>query len=310
MLPIHQLEKILNTVYKLFPIVDDPEITLEANPDDVNEEILKSWYHLGINRLSLGFQTFSDRLLKLMNRRHNLQHALDCVKFIDKSNFDNFNLDLIFAIPTQTEEEFNTDLKTLVQINPPHISAYMLTFEEKSVFGVWLKKKMIQEQSEDFYAKCFLTIDKNLREQGYEHYEISNFAKDGKFSRHNSNYWLNDKKFLGVGPAAASFDIISRQTNVENKFVYVESIEKNIIPSEIEILSEKDITNEFIFNNLRTSHGLNLSLLKKKYNHDIDVKILQFLIEKKFIERKDENIILTPQGMVVSNRILEYFLVD
>lgn len=169
---------------------------------------------------------------------------------------------------------------------------------------------MIQEQSEDFYAKCFLAVDKNLREHGYEHYEISNFAKDGKFSRHNSNYWLNDKKFLGVGPAAASFDIISRQTNVENKFVYVESITKNLIPSETEVLSEKDITNEFIFNNLRTSHGLNLSLLKKKYNHNIDEKILQFLIEKNFIERKDENIILTPQGMVVSNRILEYFFVD
>jgi oxygen-independent coproporphyrinogen-3 oxidase len=245
-----------------------------------------------------------------MNRRHNLQHALDCIKFIEKSNFDNFNLDLIFAIPTQTEEEFVADIKKLLEIKPPHISAYMLTFEEKSVFGVGLKKKMIEEQPEDFCAKCFFAVDKNLREHGYEHYEISNFARNGKFSQHNSNYWLNDKKFLGVGPAASSYNIVSRQMNVENKFVYVRSIEKNIIPSQEEILSGKDIINEFIFNNLRTSSGLNLTFLQNKYHRNIDENILKFLLEKNFLKQKSENIVLTPQGMIVSNRILEYFFVE
>lgn len=310
LLSAHHLEKILNTIYQLFPVSQNAELSLEANPDDVNEEILKTWTRLGFNRLSLGFQTFSDRLLKLMNRRHNLQHALDCVKFLEKSSFDNFNLDLIFAIPTQTREEFVSDIKKMLEIKPPHISAYMMTFEEKSVFGVWLKQKIIAEQSEDFCSQCFLFIDEKLREQGYEHYEISNFARDGKFSRHNSNYWLNDKKFLGVGPAAASFDIVSRQTNIENKFTYVESIGKNIIPCQREILSPNDIVNEFIFNNLRTSRGLDLNILKNQYQHSLDENILKFLIEKKFLQRSNDNIILTPQGMIVSNRILEYFLIE
>ena len=310
LLAAHHLEKILNTIYQLFSVKKNLEITLEANPDDVNEEILKTWYRLGINRLSLGFQTFSDRLLKFMNRRHNLQHALDCVNFLEKSNFDNFNLDLIFAIPTQTQEEFTFDIKKMLEIKPPHISAYMMTYEEKSVFGIWLKKNIIQEQSENFCSQCFLFIDEALRESGYEHYEISNFARDGKFSKHNSNYWLNDKKFLGVGPAAASFDITSRQTNVENKFTYVESLRKNIIPCQYEILSANDIINEFIFNNLRTSRGLNLALLQSRYQHSLDENILKFLIEKKFLIRQNDNVILTPQGMMVSNRILEYFLVE
>lgn len=310
LLSAHHLEKILNTIYRLFPVSKNPEITLEANPDDVNEEILKTWYHLGLNRLSLGFQTFSDRLLKLMNRRHNLHHALECVKSLEKSSFDNFNLDLIFAIPTQTHEEVVFDINRMLEIKPPHISAYMMTFEERSVFGVWLKQRVIEEQSEDFCSQSFLFIDEKLREQGYEHYEISNFARDGKFSRHNSNYWLNDKKFLGVGPAAASFNIVSRQTNVENKFTYVESISKNIIPCQREVLTHNDIVNEFIFNNLRTSRGLDLAVLKNQYHHSLDENVLNFLIEKKFLQRENDNVILTSQGMIVSNRILEYFFVE
>ena len=309
LLPIYLLEKILNTIQKNFKIVINPEITLEANPDDVNPEILRTWYSLGINRLSLGFQTFSDRLLKLMNRKHNLQHALECINFIEKSKFDNFNLDLIFAIPTQTKSEFLFDLQKMLDIQPPHVSAYMLTFEEQSVFGVWLKKNMIQEQSEDFYSQCFLEVDKKLQENGYEHYEISNFARDNKFSKHNSNYWFNDKKFLGVGPSAASFDIVSRQTNIDNKFKYVDSIRKGIIPCQKEILSYKDSVNEYLFNNLRTSKGLDLNILQREYHYVLDKKILYFLLEKKFIKQKDNHIFLTPEGMIVSNRILEYFFI-
>ena len=311
LLPAHLLEKIFNAIYHNFELAPGAEITLEANPDDVTEEMLHSWSTLGVNRLSVGFQTFSDRLLKLINRRHTLQQSYQCLQSVARSPFVlNFNLDLIFALPTQTQEEFEDDLNKILEIQPPHISAYMMTFEEKSAFGRQLQRGEIAEQSEDFCFQCFLAVDERFRDAGYEHYEISNFARDGKVSRHNSNYWSNDKTFLGVGPAAASFNKVSRQTNIENNNAYVEAIAQDIVPAEVEVLSEKDKTNEFIFNNLRTSRGLDLHILQQDFRHVLDEKVLNFLVEEGFIVRESGHIMLTPRGMVVSNRILEYFLLD
>jgi len=264
----NQLVSIFNTLYKYHTISQEAEITFEANPDDITPSKLKMLYQNGINRLSVGIQSFDEEILKWMNRAHNSKEAFKCLEWINKSEFNNFSLDLIYGIPNSTHETWEKDLKTLVDFQPPHISSYCLTIEPDTVFGRWQQKGKLSEASEDYASQQFLHLAEFLQISGYEHYEVSNFAKEGFHSKHNSSYW-QQKPYLGIGPSAHSYDGRNRQFNVSNNAKYLKALQKNEIPAEIDILKAEDRINEYLMTSLRTSVGCDLQYLKNELNYDL-----------------------------------------
>lgn len=264
----NQLKSILDTLNKHHTVSSNAEITFEANPDDITPEKLKMLFQNGINRLSVGIQSFDEEILKWMNRAHDSKEAFQCLEWIKESEFNNFSLDLIYGIPNSSHETWEQDLKTLVDFQPPHISSYCLTIEPNTVFGRWQQKGKLNEASEDYASEQFLHLAEYLREANYEHYEVSNFAKAGFHSLHNSSYW-QQKPYLGIGPSAHSYDGKNRQFNISNNAKYLKALEKNEIPAEMDILTTEDRINEYLMTSLRTSAGCNLQYLRNKLNYDL-----------------------------------------
>ncbi|MBN2662474.1 MAG: radical SAM family heme chaperone HemW [Bacteroidales bacterium] len=305
-LSIKQLERLFAAIFQVFELEKNNEITLEANPEDLNIFYLKNLKkYTPINRLSVGLQSFSDAELDFMNRKHSVETSILAIKNAQKTGFENITGDLIFGLPNQTLEQWNNNLKQFFELNIPHLSAYSLTIEEGTVFGLWKKNNKIKEVDEELSLKMYETLILEAEKKGYQHYEISNFAKDGFIAKHNSSYWTG-QKYIGVGASAHSFNQKSRQWNVANIKQYIASIKNGIIPAEIEILSEKDKFNEYILTGLRTYNGLCLSKLELEFEQFYK-KIKQTLfnfVNSNFIDFKNNRFILSSKGKFLSDAIM------
>lgn len=300
-----ELDIIFNSIHKHYTVITSAEITLEANPDDISADKVKFFKDVGINRVSLGIQSFDDTVLKFLNRAHTGLDALSCVHQLRESGISNLSIDLIHSIPGQDTQLLMQNLKRLNDLAPQHISVYSLTIEEKTVFGKWAARGQIKTIDEMQSANQFELVMDTLTRIGFEHYEISNFCRPGFASKHNSSYW-QQKKYLGVGPSAHSFNGDTRQFNVSNNHLYIKSIREEMIPFEMEILTRENKINEYIFTSLRTSNGCNLSYLLNTYDYDL-IKInstyLQTLRTNNKIQINDDTLILTRHGKLLADKI-------
>jgi len=302
-----ELQKIISLIHDNFLISNNVEITLEANPDDINPIVLKSWLSLGINRLSLGVQSFSDDELLWMNRAHNANQSINSIKQIIEAGFDNFSVDLIFGSPFLSNETLVESINILSRLHVPHMSCYALTVEEKTALHHSIKKKKSPEIKSEKQAEQFLICSEKLTELGYEHYEISNYAKPGKRSKHNSSYWKG-MPYYGFGPSAHGFDGKNiRKWNVSDNNLYIQRILKNEICFEIETLTETQLINEFIMTSIRTEEGFTIQELRYKFGDDvakqIEVKIKDLKITNYFQHIDDNQIVLSPLGKLYADGI-------
>ena len=256
-----EVQSIIEKIHSVFKVSPAAEITLEANPDDITEEKLKGWKEAGINRLSIGIQSFFEEDLMWMNRAHNSQQAMDNLQ-LALQHFDNITIDLIYGTPALTNEKWKQNVEKAVSLNIPHLSCYALTVEPKTPLDKLIRQHKSEDINPDKQSEQFLLLMKWLRQTGYEHYEISNFAKPGFRSRHNSSYWQG-KKYIGFGPSAHSFDGNARWWNIANNNTYIDSINKGIIPFKKEELTATQKLNESIMISLRTVEGLDLSKVDK-----------------------------------------------
>ncbi len=300
-----ELSLLLNTIFQTHTVASDAEITVEANPDDLTIQKLSELKSLGINRLSIGIQSFDDHLLSYLNRVHHADTAEQCVGMARKIGFENISIDLIYAIPGLSNQLWQKNIALAVELQPQHISAYALTIEEKTTFGKWLSRGKIKPVDESFAAEHLETLMKELDKAGYNHYEISNFAKPGFESRHNSNYWRAEK-YLGIGPSAHSYNTLSRQHNILNNLQYIRSLREKIIPFEIEILKREDHINEYILTTLRTDLGCNVEKLRNDFDYDV-LKLhggyLEELKKHKLITLENKTLKLSQAGKLMADKI-------
>lgn len=299
------LKKIMKLINYEYDLSSNPEITLEANPDDLTADKLSMFYEHGINRLSIGVQTFNDEMLKWMNRQHSAEEAELCFYEARKAGFENISMDLIYALPADDHDLWQADLKQMVRMNPEHISAYCLTIEPKTAFGNWLQKEIIQPINEDMAAEQFEILVETLDRFRYEQYEISNFAQMGYESQHNSGYW-QDEKYLGIGPSAHSYNGKFRKANVANNAKYLKGLKDDKVPFEVITLSKEDQINEYILTSLRTKWGCDLNRLKDKYEIDllqVHGNHLEKLAYQSYLFEEDGCIILTQAGKLLADKI-------
>ena len=305
------IEKIITHLQQIFTVLPNSEITLEANPDDISEEKLIQWKSIGINRLSIGIQSFFEEDLKWMNRAHNSFQALNCLQLATKY-FNNITVDLIYGTPYLTNEQWKKNIDTVVQLNIPHISCYALTVEPKTVLYTLIQKNKLPNIDVEKQAQHFEILTNTLAKAHYEHYEISNFAKTGFRSKHNSSYWQG-KHYLGLGPSAHSFNGISRQWNNSNNALYIKSIAQNLVPYEIEILTTQQQLNEYIMTSLRTIEGISLQHIKENFSEEEKEKLLsrsKKIITQQLLSIENNFLKLTPQAKFLADGIAADLFVD
>ena len=305
-----QLEQILNALYKNYNITKDAEISLECNPGEVNYEKLKDFHSLGLNRLSIGFQSFNDKLLKFLGRLHTSEQSISTFNDARKAGIDNINTDLIYDIPKQLVREWKNDLFLVNALNPEHISAYSLTVEKNTVLHSMVRKKMTIMPSEKIDKKMFLETIEFLEKNNYNHYEISNFSKKDMECKHNLHYWRM-KPYLAFGPGAHGFDGSKRWWNKRSLEHYLSSLEKDILPIEqYEILTEKNSFNELIMNGLRLREGVNVNLLKKLIDIDVNKHIKTYQKKWSYLQYKNDNLSLKKEGLLFTDEIIaDLFLI-
>lgn len=298
------LEEIVNTIYLSYKIVDNVEFTFECNPDDLNSEKLKDLKKLGVNRLSIGIQSFEDEQLQFMNRAHNSNEASNCVKLAQDNGFSNITIDLIYGLPNTSLDYWKKQIEKAIDLNVNHISAYCLTIEEKTVFGNWYKTGKLKLVEDEYSLTQFELLQSELKNNGFEHYEISNFSRNGFISKHNSAYWLGEK-YIGIGPSAHSFNGDSRQWNVANNIKYINGFKNKVDTFEIENLSSSDKFNEYILTRLRTKWGVNLEdlfLINDENKNQTLEKINKFIISKD-LELAENTIYITQKGKFIVDHI-------
>ncbi len=262
-LTIADLRFLIDEVFKNYNVIENPEITLEANPDDLTKERIIELSNSQINRLSIGIQSFFEDDLKLMNRAHNSEEAKACLEFVTQY-FDNISVDLIYGVPGMTNEKWLQNIETAMSFNIPHISSYALTVEPKTALHTFIQKGIIPQLDDEAASVHFQILVDKLTENDFIHYELSNFGKENYFSKNNSSYWLG-KKYIGIGPSAHSYDGEKRGWNVSNNSLYLKSIQENKLPIETEILSKIDKYNEYIMTGLRTIWGISLDKIEKEF---------------------------------------------
>jgi oxygen-independent coproporphyrinogen III oxidase len=312
LLPDILTREILESVYRLFPMSPDPEITLEANPDDILPHRLRAWKEMGITRLSIGIQSFFPEDLAWMNRAHNAKQATQSIEETVKAGFTQFSLDLIYGSPGLTDEKWGKNLYKALSFHPPHISCYALTVEPKTALHEMIRRKKTVGIQPEKQAAQFLTGMETLESAGYEHYEISSFARPGNRSRHNSSYW-QAKKYLGLGPSAHSFDGRSRQWNLANNALYIKNLSTGEPHFESEILQPRDLLNEYIMTSLRTREGLDLHWVRSSFGEERGEKLEQgaiAYIQKKQIENRDGKLVLTGKGKLFADGIASALFFD
>jgi oxygen-independent coproporphyrinogen III oxidase len=300
-----ELSQILNSIHTFHRLGDRVEITLEANPDDLTPVKLKEFRALGINRLSIGIQSFHPEILSFLNRSHNALTAITSFHHAREAGFNNISMDLIYAIPNETDAMWQEDIKRAITLKPEHISCYSLTIEEKTVFGRWSAAGKLKTVEDEVAANHLEILMTELEDADYEHYEISNFAKPGFRSQHNSSYW-KQALYLGVGPSAHSYNGISRQYNVSNNHQYLNSLKKDTIPFEQEVLSRENKINEYILTTLRTLEGADLNKLRQHYEHDLltqNARYLSTLINTGLATLESNMLRLTRKGKLLADKI-------
>ena len=306
LLTIEEACLVLEKIKKEFSLEKNIEITLEANPDDISKEKLLGCKDIGINRLSIGIQSFFEEDLVWMNRAHNQQQAYKCIEDSLAAGFDNISIDLIYGSHLLSDERWEKNIATSsINYKIPHLSCYALTVEEKTPLHKQILLKKTVDVDPDKQARHFMILMEKLKQNGYEHYEVSNFAMPGFRSRHNSSYWQG-KKYLGLGPSAHSYDGIIRKWNVANNIKYIESINKGVVESETEVLTETQKFNEYIMISLRTKEGLNLETIKTNWGEDKLTTMkrrLEKFKEHNLVNAAGTTIQLTNEGMLMADGI-------
>jgi oxygen-independent coproporphyrinogen III oxidase len=262
-LEVSDLKFLISGLFKNYPVSPDAEVTLEANPDDITSDKLKAWKDIGINRLSIGVQSFFEEELRWMNRAHNAEQAISNLQLARKE-FDNITIDLIYGSPLLSDKMWKQNVDKAIDLDIPHLSCYALTVEEKTPLYKLINTQKAPDVDNEKQARQFLLLMQWLREKSYEHYEVSNFAKPDFRSRHNSSYWKGEK-YLGLGPSAHSYNGIERRWNLANNSLYIKKINENAPSRENEILTSTQKLNEFIMVSLRTKEGIDLNALEKEF---------------------------------------------
>ena len=311
LLSIDDINLILSSLNENYNISDSAEISFEANPDDITIEKLDGWKNAGINRLSIGIQSFIERDLKWMNRAHNASQALSCIQLAKQAGFNNFSIDLIFGVPGLSNNEWQKNVQTAIDLQVPHISSYALTVEPKTALQKMIALKKKENVNTDIQADQFHILMRKMNEAGYEHYEISNFARPGFRSQHNSSYWQGEK-YIGIGPSAHSYNGKERMWNKANNALYIQFLQQDIIPSEKEILSESQKLNEYVMTSLRTMEGMDLLFIENNFSKKGRERIENLFnqkIKKENYFISSNKIILTNDGKLFADAIaVELFL--
>lgn len=321
-----EINSIIESVYENYQVVENPEITLEANPDDLTSttlsqeasergspklvversrnQIFEALKKARINRLSIGIQSFFEEDLKLMNRAHSAEEAEECIREATK-HFDNISIDLIYGIPEMTNERWIQNIEKALSFDVPHISSYALTVEPKTALASFIQKGIIKPVDDEIAQEHFNILLDKMEEAGFESYEISNFGKPGYFSKNNTAYW-QQKKYIGIGPSAHSYDGQQRGWNINNNQKYIKSIENDELPIEIEELSTKDKYNEYVMTGLRTMWGVSLSRIQKEFGEQYYKYLMQQAdkyLEENLLYRNDDLLIATKKGRFLADGI-------
>lgn len=303
-------EQVFETIHHIYKVSPDAEITIEANPDDLNDEYVAMLRTLPFNRLSMGIQTFNDDSLSLLHRRHTAQQAIEAFRRCRDAGFNNISIDLMYGLPNETEQTWANDLEQAIEMRPEHISAYHLIYEEGTQLWKLREQHRVEEADEDLSVRLFTMLIHRLKEAGYQHYEISNFSLPGLHSRHNSSYWVG-KKYLGCGASAHSFDGHSRQWNVASIDRYIDAAENGTLDFEIEELDQTTRYNDFVITAIRTCWGMPLDKLKNDFGtrlYDYCLRMALPHIEQGTLQITDGTLRLTEQGLFVSDGIMSDML--
>ncbi len=310
-LTANELEAILNHISENYKLSNQLETTFEANPDDLTPDYLNAIKSAGINRLSIGIQAFQDVHLKKMNRRHNAEQAEKVVRNAVKTGINNISVDLIYGLPDLAEKQWKESLDRVFNLPVQHLSAYHLTYHEGTAFYTWLKKGTLKELSENESVNQFNILLDSAEKAGFEQYEISNFARDEQYSKHNTAYWLG-KKYLGLGPSAHSYNQNTRRWNVSHVERYIHGVETGEEYFEEEKLNVKEHFNEHILTRIRTKWGVSLSFVNQKFGETYHQYLLQQIAkhqESGFVILKDETITLSREGLFVSDKIMSDLMI-
>ncbi|MDN3491258.1 radical SAM family heme chaperone HemW [Winogradskyella bathintestinalis] len=307
-----ELQFLIDSVYKHYQVSESPEITLEANPDDLSSERIQALSTTPINRLSIGIQSFFEPDLKLMNRAHNAKEAKDCLEEATK-HFDNISLDLIYGIPGASNDQWLANIETALSFNVSHISSYALTVEPKTALASFIEKGQIDNVDDEQSHAQFHILKEKLEASGFVHYELSNFGKDGYFSKNNSAYWQG-KSYLGIGPSAHSFNGTERGWNVKNNSKYIKAIEENKLPIELETLTQTDQYNEYIMTGLRTIWGVSIKKVENDYGLKFKNYLIaqsEFFIKQQLLYIEDTHLRVTKKGQFLCDGIAsELFMLN
>lgn len=292
LLSIEELQLLIDTIYQNYVVIANPEITLEANPDDLSEEKIIELSKTSVNRLSIGIQSFFEEDLQLMNRAHNAQEAKKCLSAATRY-FDNITIDLIYGVPNMSNERWRENLQIAFDFGINHISSYALTVEPKTALDSFIKQGKYPDVDETVAKEHFDILVAKTAKNGFVHYEISNFGKPNYFSKHNTSYWLG-KKYIGIGPSAHSFNKTHRSWNVANNAKYIKAIQEGKLPLEQEKLTKKDQFNEYLMTGLRTIWGVSLEKIEEDFGEEFKIELLKNA--EKFIQ----------QGLlVITNEVLK-----
>ena len=303
-------ELIFQTLGRLYDIQPNAEITIEANPDDLTSSYVSMLREFPFNRLSMGIQTFQEDILRLLHRRHTAQQAIDAFERCRKAGFKNISIDLMYGLPGESMQTWESDLNQAIRMKPEHISAYHLIYEEGTPLWNLKEAHQVEETDEDLSVSLFKELIHTLKSNGYEHYEISNFCRPGFHSRHNSSYWTG-KKYLGCGPSAHSYDGISRQWNVASLSLYIQGIQEGTPYQEKEELDLYTRYNDFIITRLRTTYGIPTHILKETFGEtlfDYCMRMASPHLKQGFLTLDNHVMKLTEKGIFISDGIMSDLL--
>ena len=304
-LSIKEIDEILGAVYSHYNVEKNAEITFECNPDDLTQDYLRELKFVGINRLSIGVQSFNDEHLKWMNRSHDASQSKKSIEYAAEAGFNNITLDLIYGLPQLSNKEWSANLNEALSLPINHLSAYSLTMEENTPYIKLVNQGKYKKPSDGISSNHYQILVQQTTDLGWEHYEVSSFCKPGNYSKHNSSYWSGDK-YIGVGPSAHSYDGNSRHWNVSNNKSYLECISTKKRYFESEELTVSNQVNEYLLTGLRTKWGVDVELLSNKYDYNIMSlfeKEIKYWILLNWMEMKDSNMKLTNKGMLFADHI-------
>lgn len=305
LLETHHFDKIVSSLFKHFEIKKVLEFTVEANPDDLTEDKIAFFKQIGVNRLSIGTQSFNDSILTFLNRSHTSKQTKIAVELSKKAGIMNLSLDLIYGIPGQSEGQWEENLKELLKLEPSHISCYALTIEDKTVFGNWEKKGKLTPVQDDLVVQEYEFMVEYLTSNGYDHYEVSNFSKPNKHSQHNSSYW-SQKSYIGLGPGAHSFNGVERHFNISNNSKYLKALTQNKATFSNEFLTKTELLTEYIFTRIRTKWGVDFDAVFNSFNYRLNqaqIGYINSIVAKKLATFVNNKLILNSKGLFVSDSV-------